>query len=164
MLGMDYDTEFEGRIYIEPPLSEDERKYLNAFSDTRRMKCEQGPYYVERGGYMGQEKGPDVRDFNTPPEGQPSLWCQWVPTEDGSALEWNGDENFIAPVEWMQYLIEHFLQPNPLARQAQPEEFAFLQGHELNGLIRAQGEVDDDQWTLFVTENRVGVVDGHLHL
>jgi len=64
----------------------------------------------------------------------------------------------------MQYLVEHFLQPDPLARQAHPEEFAFLQGHELNGLIQATGEELFDLWTLFVSENRVGVVDGHITL
>ena len=37
-------------------------------------------------------------------------------------------------------------------------------GHEMNGLIQAQGEDPLDQWTLFVSENRVGMVDGHVRL
>lgn len=117
---------------------------------------------MARGGFMGQDNGPDVLNYNEPPHGQPSLWCCWIPTQDGRALEWNGSEKFYGALEWMQYLVEHFLQPSPLARQAQPEDFEFLQGHELNGLIQAQGEYPLDQWTLFVSENRVGMIDGHV--
>lgn len=164
MQRMGYTTEFSGRIHIEPLLSQDEIKYLLLFANTRRMRCEQGPYYVARGGFAGQDNGPDVLDYNEPPHGQPSLWCQWVPTEDGSGLEWNEMEKFYFAFEWMQYLVEHFLKPNALARQAAPQEFAFLQGHEMNGLIQAQGEEPEDQWTLFVSQNRVGMVDGHVTL
>ena len=106
---MGYTTEFTGRIHIEPPLNEDEYKYLQLFSSTRRMKCEQSPYYVAREGFMGQDNGPDVLDYNEPPQGQPGLWCQWVPTEDKAGLEWNGVEKFYFAMEWMQYLVEHFL-------------------------------------------------------
>jgi hypothetical protein len=48
---MGYTTIFDGQISVEPPLNPEEIKYLNKFADTRRMACEQGPYYVDRGGF-----------------------------------------------------------------------------------------------------------------
>ena len=39
---------------------------------------------------------------NTPPFGQPGLWCQWVPTDDGHALVWNGHEKFYRSSGWMR--------------------------------------------------------------
>ena len=49
-----------------------------------------GPYAVADTGF----RGPDVKDYNRPPQGQPGLWCDWTPTDDGSAIRWNGTEKF----------------------------------------------------------------------
>jgi hypothetical protein len=153
---MGYTTDFSGSIAIEPPLNQQEIDYLNKFSGTRRMSCEQGPYYVGRGGFAGQDHGPDVRDYNRPPVGQPGLWCQWVPTADGSAIEWNGGEKFYDSEEWMAYLIGHFLKPGAAASA----ELSFLQAnHTLNGTIKAQGEDMDDRWKLVVKDNVVSRID-----
>lgn len=156
---MGYTTNFEGRIEVTPPLNEEEVRYLTKFNETRRMDCEQGPYYVGRGGFMGQDHtDPKVRDFNAPPQGQPGLWCKWRPTEDGTAIVWDGGEKFYDSAEWMRYLIEHFLKPGCRASAAFGElvgtETRF-EGHTLNGVIRAQGEDPDDQWELVVEDNRV---------
>lgn len=43
--------------------------------------------------------------------GQPGLRCQWEPTEDGTAIKWNGEEKFYKSPEWMTYLIDTFLKP-----------------------------------------------------
>lgn len=154
-INMGYTTEFSGQINIDPPLNHEEIVYLTKFAGARRMKCDQGPYYVDRGDFMGQANGPDVIDYNSPPEGQPGLWCQWEPTEDGRAIEWNGTEKFYDSVEWMQYLIDHFLRPEALAKGVLP----FLQAnHILNGTIKAQGEDIDDRWELVVRDNLVSEV------
>jgi hypothetical protein len=151
---MGYTTHFYGQIAVEPPLNEQEIAYLNKFSETRRMACVQGPYYVDRGGDYGQLAGPDVLNYNDPPEGQPGLWCQWVPTPDGAAIEWDGSERFYDSPEWMQYLIDHFLKPGAHAAA----ELPFLQAnHVLNGSIKAQGEEIDDRWKLIVKNNVVRV-------
>ena len=55
--------------------------------------------------------GSGVIDVNRPALGQPSLYCDWVPTSDGSALEWAGEDSFEAPVEWIAYLDATFLGP-----------------------------------------------------
>jgi len=152
---MGYTTEFRGRVSIDPPLSAAEVSYLRKFAETRRMDRANGPYYVDGGGDLGQAPEPDVRDYNTPPTGQPGLWCQWVPTDDGTAIRWDGSEKFYHSEEWMRYLIEHFVGSNPLAQRQLP----FLQPHVLNGEIVAQGEHMDDRWKLVVEDNVVTRVD-----
>lgn len=157
---MGYTTDFRGSIKVEPPLSAAEVAYLNKFSGTRRMNCTQGPYYVDRGGVAGQGEGsfgmgsnPDVIDHNGPPEGQPGLWCQWVATEDGTAIEWDGGEKFYDSAEWMKYIITHFLGSDPIAKKKLP----FITGHTLDGTIEAQGEEATDRWDLHVKDNKVFV-------
>ena len=156
---MGYTTDFEGQITVVPALNDQEIEFLTKFAETRRMDCEQGPYYVDRGGSMGQDSNdPKIRNYNSAPEGQPSLWCQWVPSEnDGgeSVIEWDGNEKFYEPAEWMVYLIQHFLGTNPRAKS----ELSFLQGHTLNGTISAQGEDPSDMWLLHVRDNTVSTED-----
>jgi hypothetical protein len=156
---MGYTTIFDGQISVEPPLNAQEISYLNKFARTRRMACEQGPYYVGCGGIHGQDHDdPRILDYNTPPDGQPSLWCHWVPTEDGGAIEWNGAEKFHDADEWMQYLIDHFIGNSPHAKAVLP----FLQGHTLNGDIDACGDDPDDRWNLIVEDNCVFIAEGSL--
>lgn len=150
---MGYTTDFYGQINIEPPLNAQEREFLLNFSGTRRMDREKGPYYVEGSGFMGQDVEDDVRDHNSPPAGQPGLWCQWIPTDDGKAIEWDGGEKFYDADEWMIYIIEHFIGSNPKAKK----ELPFLQGHVCNGIIDAQGEEYEDSWRIVVEDNKVRV-------
>ena len=150
---MGYTTDFEGSVSIEPPLSVQEFTFLKRFSETRRMNRRAGPYFVDGTGMAGQGNDSDIIDHNSPPRGQPGLWCQWVPNEDGTALVWNGAEKFYEAERWMKYLIDHFLAPNPLAGP----ELPFLTGHVLNGTIEAQGEESDDRWDLVVETNDVFV-------
>jgi hypothetical protein len=72
----------------------------------------EGAYFVGHDPHsVGSPFDPSILDANAPPSGQPGLWCQWIPTDDGRALTWSGGEKFTSPVEWLQYLIDHFLEP-----------------------------------------------------
>ena len=150
---MSYHTEFEGRIEVEPPLSTAEVEFLTKFSQTRRMKRKLGPYYVGGTGHLGQGKDSDIIDYNAPPRGQPWLICSWRPTLDGTAIEWDENEGPEKPVEWMRYLIKHFIAPTHICR------LPFLTGHICNGTILAQGEDMRDRWQLAVSNNAVQVVE-----
>lgn len=153
---MGYTTDFEGRIEIEPALNAEEIAYLNKFSDSRRMDRENGPYFVDGSGMSGQGGGPDeVYEHNHPHPSQPGLWCQWVPTDDGTALVWDCGEKFSESAEWMQYIMDHFIGFSPAAKSVLP----FLQGHCCNGTISAQGEDPSDSWLLEVRDNQVFVQD-----
>jgi len=159
---MGYTTEFWGKINIEPALNEKEVAYLLKFSDTRRMARGKGEYYVDGTGMAGQGRDPDIIEYNSPPPEQPGLWCQWIPTEDGKAIEWNETEKFYHSAEWMWYLIQNFLKPESFAKIRFPKQFAFLRGHTCNGDIEAQGEDSGDRWNLIVKDNEVFVEAGHM--
>jgi len=129
---MGYTTDFDGQFDLDRPLCEGTRKYLQLFSETRRMKRDakkaakladptreavglpigkEGEYFVGSTGYMGQDDDGSVINYNYPPSTQPGLWCQWVPNEDGTAIEWDGGEKFYEYVEWLEYIISNFLEP-----------------------------------------------------
>ena len=129
---MGYTTDFTGQFEIEPALTDAQRDYLNQFSATWRMKRDaskteqrddplredvglqigiEGGYFVGEDGHAGQGHGADIREFNDPPTGQPSLWCQWVPTGDGKCLEWDQGEKFYHYIDWLRYIVENFLDP-----------------------------------------------------
>ena len=151
---MGYTTDFEGSVTIEPPLNDAEITYLKAFAGTRRMSRRSGPYFVEGGGFRGQDHEADVIDSNRPAAGQPGLWCGWVPDDFGEVLVWDGIENFYESRSWMAYLIDHFLKPGAAAQGAPGfEDFTF--DHVVNGTIEAQGEDPSDRWRLIVTHNMV---------
>lgn len=144
---MGYTTDFEGRFELNKPLGKNMQKFLTLFNDTRRMKRRvdeafgiDGEFFVFGEGFAGQTKDDSIVDYNKPPETQPGLWQQWVPTQDGTAIEWDGNEKFYCYTEWLVYLIHKILAPN---------------GYVLNGSVTWQGEETGDVGTLSVKDNRV---------
>jgi hypothetical protein len=107
---MGYTTEFVGKIKVDPPLSEDEAAFLREFADK-------------------DHRGEDL----------PGYYCQWVPTQDRTGIEWDEEEKFYDSVEWMKYLIDTL----------------YGDTHTFNGVIEAQGEDPGDIWRLVVTNNVV---------
>ncbi len=177
---MGYTTEFEGRVTIEPPLNEHEVSFLKDFNETRRMIRRNGPLFVKGSGFWGQGHDDDVIEFNmssgdTPwstsrlpadwreyheENGQPGLWCQWIPIDDGAALAWDGGEKFYDAEEWMRYIIDKLLAPSAsdylMVHDAEDPRLAkFTYDHVLNGVIHAEGEEQGDVWRLIVTDNLV---------
>lgn len=147
-------TKYWGQINIEPPLSPTEIEYLNEFNETRRMLRKNGPYFVGGTGMRGQnENDPDVLIGNQPPLGQPSLWCQWIPTEHGRHLEWDRNPTFHYAAEWMLYLIQHFLKPGAIAIGHVP---GIVGDHVANGFIEVVGEGHPADYTVIrVEDNKV---------
>ena len=159
---MGYTTEFEGSIKIQPPLNETEVKYIKKLNETRRMQRGNGPYFVGGSGEFGQGKDTDITDYNKPDRTQPSLWCGWTVSDDGSELFWDGAEKAYYMAEWLDYIIAHFLDKKPIAKEIN-EHFHFLQGHDLSGTVMARGEEMEDLWQIDVEANKVFTSDvvGH---
>jgi len=153
---MGYHTEFNGHFTVTPPLNEAERTYLTKFAETRRMNRTKGSYFVGGTGFMGQGNDGDVLDHNRPPSDQPGLWCQWIPNEDGTKIEWDGAEKFYNSTEWIQYIIDNFLKPGALASKSGEEQFKdFTFDHVVSGVVECEGEERSDVWLLTVDENNV---------
>lgn len=163
-----YTTDFTGQFTVSPPLNEHEASYLKDFATTRRMDREEGPYYAKNDGDFGQSQTDGIRTYNSPPSGQPGLWCQWVPTADwqtgteNAGIEWDGGEKFYNAVEWIEYLIDHFLKPGALAwvdlheavkQDPRLAHFTFV--HKVDGEVYAQGEDSDDRWKIVIENNVV---------
>jgi hypothetical protein len=166
---MGYTTDFSGEFLLNRPLEPKHKAYLEAFNGSRRMRRDakkaaalpdplreavglpigpEGAYYVGSAsdGDFGQREDISVTDHNSPPSGQPGLWCQWIPNEEGTAIEWDGGEKFYDYIEWIKYLIEHFLKP---------------WGYGLDGTVEWSGEDRDDMGEIRIVGNRVSY--GHAH-
>lgn len=164
---MGYTTDFDGQFDLNKPLASQHKAYLEAFASTRRMKRDayitegrpdpvrlaaglpvglDGGYFVGEGGHAGQgEHNADyetigILSYNYPPNGQPGLWNQWVPNDDGTAIQWDGGEKFYNYIEWIEYLIEHFLKP---------------WGYVLNGEVEWFGEDSNDRGLICIEDNVV---------
>lgn len=159
---MGYSTEFKGEFRLNKPLAPEHKAYLEKFAETRRFKRNESitatrpdpireavglPAGTDGGYFVGlriprhrEYSAPDVVDYNREPAGQPSLWCQWVPSDDGSAIKWDGGEKFYDYVEWLEYIIQHFLTP---------------WGYTLNGDVQWQGEEPGDIGLIVVKDSVV---------
>src|SRR3990167_457454 len=116
---MGYTTNFEGQLDIDKKLSLDDYQWLTRWNDERHEEAE---------------------DF-------PSHYCQWIPTEDGLHLKWDGNEKFYNYVEWLKYLIKKFFEPK---------------GYKLNGEIIWEGEEHDDTGKIIVADNVVSTKKGKI--
>lgn len=154
---MGYSTDFEGSFKLNPPATPEQIEYINKFSSTRRMMRDNrklnkiyegkfgllnipylygsdGEYFVGGLGDAGQDMDESVfNGGNEPPRTQPGLWCEWVISEDGTELKWNGSEKFYNYVEWLQYLIDNFFT---------------RWGIELSGEVKWQGQDELDTGTI----------------
>ncbi len=145
---MGYDTNFTGAFQLNKPLTVKDFTFLKKLNETRRMARNvdeslygvEGEFYVDGGGFAGQDRESNIIDFNLKPKTQPSLWCKWVPNEDGTAIEWDGVEKFYSYVEWIEYLIEKILAPR---------------GYVLNGEVNWQGEENGDEGIICIVDNVV---------
>lgn len=164
---MGYTTDFYGQFEFNKPLEPWLVEYVEKFCQTRRMKRDNekikelypkwkdmclngelgtdGEYFVGGTGFYGQDRDLSILEYNCPASTQPELWCQWVVTEDGNYLEWDGGEKFYSYVEWLKYMIKNFFAPF---------------GYVLNGEVGFQGEGSDDLGVIYVNDNKVTVEYG----
>jgi hypothetical protein len=100
-------------------------------------------------GDHGQVSDASILEYNRPPAGQPGLWCQWtVPGEGRKAnqsIEWDGGEKFYSYVEWLEYIVKHFLEP---------------WGRRITGVVKWRGEEPGDKGKIVAKDNKLEVVEG----
>ena len=126
---MGYLTDFSGQIQIVPPLNAAEIGYLQEFSF----------------GEVSYSK-----------HDEPDSHCDFIPDNSGKFIKWDGTEKTSDAVEWVQFLINHFLKEGAIASNCSSSEFEeFTFNHVLNGELEADGEKSGDLWLLKVANNRV---------
>lgn len=160
---MGYNTDFTGFIGIHKNVDNKTIEFLHGLSNTRRMmrnpeilarklgitkeECiskygEEGQYYFNEGNNLGQEHTEDIINYNCPPSGQPSLWCNWRLGKDNRSIEWNNMEKFIEYIPWMKYIVEELKNRNYI----------------LNGTIFWYGDENNDRGKIIVKDNIVNVI------
>jgi hypothetical protein len=103
-------TTFFGQFDLDRKLDPETHIFLNKLATTRRIaRIGLDPKYGVEGEFFVEETL--SADSSTPPKTQPGLWCQWIPTEDGLHIEWDGVEKFYKYFEWLQYIIDRILTP-----------------------------------------------------
>jgi hypothetical protein len=149
---MGYTTEFTGAFQLNKPLNAETKEFLMRLSRTRRMKRNvvpeygvEGEFYVNGTGMAGQDRDATIVDYNKPPSTQPSLWCDWIPTDDGLFIEWNGGEKFYNYVEWITYIVDKILKPH---------------GYILSGEVTWQGEDSYDRGMIVAKDNVITTKTG----
>lgn len=144
---MGYYTSFNGSFSVSPILHPKTKEFLEKLSMTRRMGRKgmlemygkEGEFFVDAEGDSGQDNNnPLIIDGNKPPCTQPGLWCQWIPSDNGDCLEWDGGEKFYKYVEWITYIIDKILKPN---------------GYKVNGEVKWQGDEMDDRGLIIIKDN-----------
>jgi len=80
-------------------------------------------------------------------EGQIEGYCQWTPTEDGKAIEWDGGEKFYDYVEWLKWVIDNLLKPKD---------------YIVNGEVEWDGEETGDVGKIIVKDNKVEAKNGKI--
>ena len=162
---MGYTTTFVGSFSLDKTLHPVHLAYLKRFSETRRVKRNadkasklpddvrisaelpigpEGAYFVGSENQFGDDNDDSIVDHNSPPKEQPCLWCQWIPSEDGNSIVWNGGEKFYDYEDWIEYICSNFLQ---------------RWGYTLNGRVEWQGECEDDKGVLTIVDNVLTVED-----
>lgn len=151
---MGYTTEFEGRFNLNKKIEDKHSLFLSNYTKTRHCsykvkasKCmnnvnilpgEFGEFFApDNADYYNSRYERFITEMNNNPN-TPGLWCHWVPTEDSLGIEWDGGEKFYDYVEWLNFIIKHFLTP---------------WGYELSGSVHFQGEDPNDFGILKVKDN-----------
>lgn len=115
-------------IKLEPPLTAAQSAYIRAFSKIRHVKRnadaeekhrdpvrkKAGLPVGKEGAYVvhDQESYGLIEDYNTPPDGQPDLYCQWFP-EGRQTLVWKGHpdapEDIYQAGDWLSWIATNIL-------------------------------------------------------
>ena len=112
---MGYTTDFTGKFKLDKKLNRADHEDLVNFSETR---------------HNGESEFLST----------PGIWCDWVPSEDGTSIVWNEQEKFYKYIGWIKWLIINYLGPR---------------GYTLNGEVEWIGEESDNIGKILIINNTV---------
>lgn len=145
---MGYNTSFNGSIEVTG-IDENAEKLMEGLARTRRMKRKlpdeygvEGEFYVDGGGFCGQDRDDTVLDYNSPPSTQPGLWLPWE--YSAGKLEIPEQGKHYEYIEWLVYLRDRIIVPA---------------GGVMNGWVDWYGEERQDTGRLQVINNVIHVFE-----
>ncbi len=94
--------------------------------------------------YGDRDGSEEFKDLERPSWSQPGLWCQWIPV-DSKTIQWDEGEKFYEYIEWLAYLIEHFLGPWNVT---------------FSGDVHWEGEESDDFGRIELVQNVMFISEG----
>lgn len=155
---MGYNTEFYGSFCFDKPLTKEQILFIYNYSRTRhfirpdvtpsKVMLDAGINDVGSGACYYALDDVDNKYHNewtkyknhyNDPGLCPGLWCQWIVSDSGLRLEWDGMEKFYNYLEWLNFLIENFFSK---------------WNYNLTGFIKYQGEDDDDFGFIRIKNNK----------
>ena len=86
-----------------------------------------------------------IIDYNKPAGSCPSLYCTWMPSSDGNAIEPDDMDKRYDYVQWLVFIINNFLKPK---------------GYVLDGEVKWQGEDPEDFGKIVIQNNNIRLFDG----
>ena len=110
---MGYSTDFSGAFNSDVEMSDELVEVINAFSEMN---------------HYGEDGKPDSR------------WCDFEVSK--TQLYWNQSEKTRCYVEWLEYLVKHFFEPN---------------GVKLSGVMNWQGDDEHDIGHIIMVNNAISV-------
>ena len=158
---MGYTTYFDGGFSFNKKIDDRLRDYINGFANTRHMLYntekikkdyefyriftydgnlgENGCLINDAKGLLDGFKTEYVLDYNNS-GACPSLWAQWIVSDDGPELVWDGGEKFYEYDKWLVFYINNFFKKEDII---------------LNGVSYYFGEDSQDAGFLIVDNNKV---------
>lgn len=153
---MGYRVTTVGHIDVRPALNDEEFEYLVAFAESRRWRRSGDPWEVPAAPFGMDEDHGDVEGYSQPAEGQPGLWCPWVPSCGGRCLGVidGRDGRHDSLTRWLAYLDETFLRRGARASGV-PGFESFTFDHELSGVVAAYRNDCGELWLVRPRSGRV---------
>jgi hypothetical protein len=76
---------------------------------------------------------------------QPSSQCQWIASDDGTQIIWNGNQCFDSYLEWINYLIVKYFEPWGLSLKGSVELWGSSQNDRCSIVIAKNISINDDE-------------------
>lgn len=98
--------------------------------------------------------GVDAFSSLAPRDGSPYPHLDWVPCQQGCCLRWTGREKSRMALQWLEYLIDHFLRPGAHAQGTGRPEFAhFTFDHVVSGTLAGEHEETGELSLIVASDN-----------
>ncbi|WP_295697499.1 hypothetical protein [Lapillicoccus sp.] len=153
-----YSTTYIGHLDITPPLNAAEVEWLTALAEWQGGP--QGDVFTvpmnPRAVWSLAMAKAGGSIASSAPEGMPRGTTDWRPCLDGCRLEWDRIEKSNDAIPSIRFLVDHFLGPQALARDAGGDDFAaFSFDHALDGVIAAYRDDTEELFLIRAEDSRL---------